>query len=346
METEEAMETMEAMIPEERIAYWPTVRQGDKGANVSAVQCLLNYHGASLTVDGSFGTSTYNAVVAFQNNKSITGDTSGVVGSNTFPSLVVQVQNGSYNEAGRAAQYLLNKFEYITIDGKFGSNSAKIAGIFRVKVGFTESSGIVTSTIWRYLFGYQMYPIDVSGTPYASVCTTNSTLTTTQMNSNAEYIYKYLTGQGFTKQAACGVLGNMQAESGINPGIWQSTNNTGLGYGLVQWSPGTRFIEWAVDAGLITSATASAVNGLTNSNAATLMKAELNFLTWDCSNSRVFYAPSGGDSTGNSMTFDQYKASTLSAATLARVFHDHYERSGASTLDQRAANATTWYNKL
>ena len=333
-------------MPEERIAYWPTVRQGDKGANVSAVQCLLNYHGASLNVDGNFGTGTYSAVVSFQQAHNITSE-KGIVGGATFPSLVVEVKEGSYNEAGRAAQFLINKFEFIDIDGKFGSGSAKIAGIFREKVGFTNT-GVVNSTIWRYLFGYKMYPINVSGTPYASVCVTSSTLTQAQMESNAEYIYKFLEKQGFTKQAACGVLGNMQQESGLNPGIWQATDNLSKGYGLVQWTPATYILTWAVDIAIITSATVSAANGLTNSDAVTLMKAELNFLMRDCSNSKIFYAPTSGGHTNYKMTFSQYKESTLDAGTLAKVFHDHFERSSDSDaiINQRAQFANNWYNKL
>lgn len=47
------METVFATTPK-----WPTIKSGNKGANVSALQCLLNYHGASISVDGNFGLAT------------------------------------------------------------------------------------------------------------------------------------------------------------------------------------------------------------------------------------------------------------------------------------------------
>lgn len=46
-----------------------------------------------------------------------------------------------------------------------------------------------------------------------------------QMETNAEYIYNYLKKKGFTKNAICGILGNMNSESTINPAVWQSLND-------------------------------------------------------------------------------------------------------------------------
>ena len=52
--------------------------------------------------------------------------------------------------------------------------------------------------------------------------------------------------------------------------------------------------------------------------------------------------------TGHFLTFAQFKASTLDAGTLAKVFHDHYERSAdnATRLEQRATYARNWYAAL
>lgn len=42
------------------------------------------------------------------------------------------------------------------------------------------------------------------------------------------------------------MLGNMQQESGINPGIWEVLPNANFGYGLVQWTPAIdKFFSWA-----------------------------------------------------------------------------------------------------
>lgn len=328
---------------------WPVLQTGSSGKNVSALQCLLTFQGYSLTIDGSFGSGTQTAVINFQRSKNLSPD--GVAGQNTLLALIVTVQNGANNYAARAAQYLLSKFETITVDGAFGSNSTAVTVTFQQKMGIS-SDGIVGPTTWQYLFGYDVYPgTPPSGTVYASVCAGSSTLSTAQRAANAAYVYNYLRGQGFTKQAACGVLGNMQQESGINPGIWQVLNNTGYGYGLVQWTPATVFLNRAVDTGVISAANAATINALTNSDPKKLMDAELACLIWCCTTRGDFFAPTAGgsmDHTGYRMTFSQFKASTLDAGTLAKVFHDHYERSadGASGLNTRATNAISWYNTL
>jgi hypothetical protein len=48
--------------------------------------------------------------------------------------------------------------------------------------------------------------------------------------------------------------GNMQSESAINPGRWQSdivmpSDPTYAGYGLVQWTPYTKYTNWIVNQG-------------------------------------------------------------------------------------------------
>lgn len=332
------------------VPAWPVLQVGSSGKNVSALQCLLTFHGYSLTIDGSFGSGTRTALINFQSSRNLSPD--GIAGQNTLSALVVTVLNGSSSYAARAAQYLLSKFETITIDGIFGSNSTNTTITFQQKMDI-QPDGIVGMPTWQYLFGYSSYPSTPpsSGTVYASVCTGTSTLSTAQMNANAIYVYNYLIGQGFTKQSACGVLGNMQRESGINPGIWQVSNNTSYGYGLVQWTPATTFLNRAVATDVLTAATAATVNALTNSDPKKLMDAELDCLIWCCTSRGDFFAPTAGgsmDHTGYRMTFTSFKASTLDAGTLAKVFHDHYERSadGTSGLNTRASYATNWYNAL
>lgn len=55
---------------------------------------------------------------------------------------------------------------------------------------------------------------------------------------NARVIWNFLKYKGLSDAAAAGVLGNIQAESGFNPGIEEIAN--GIGYGLIQWSFGRR----------------------------------------------------------------------------------------------------------
>ena len=50
----------------------------------------------------------------------------------------------------------------------------------------------------------------------------SNALSLEQMKINATYIWNSLSQKGWTKNAVAGMLGNMQSESSINPGRWQS----------------------------------------------------------------------------------------------------------------------------
>jgi hypothetical protein len=62
------------------------LRKGDKLPAVGVAQMLLNRTGASLTVDGDFGTRTQSAVRGFQSPRGLASD--GVIGRQTWPRLV------------------------------------------------------------------------------------------------------------------------------------------------------------------------------------------------------------------------------------------------------------------
>lgn len=80
------------------------------------------------------------------------------------------------------------------------------------------------------------------------VISKNAFLTESEMKINARYIWQYLGSRGWSLNAVAGLLGNMQSESTINPGIWQNLrewgDTSGHGYGLVQWTPYTKFTDW------------------------------------------------------------------------------------------------------
>lgn len=63
-----------------------TLRKGDKGSEVRELQELLNQNGANLTVDGSFGAKTQEAVKAFQGKNGL--DRDGVCGPKTWAKLL------------------------------------------------------------------------------------------------------------------------------------------------------------------------------------------------------------------------------------------------------------------
>jgi len=53
---------------------WPTVRPGAKGERVRTIQLLLNQRGYPVAVDGVYGSSTTNAVKAFQKVIKVSAD--------------------------------------------------------------------------------------------------------------------------------------------------------------------------------------------------------------------------------------------------------------------------------
>lgn len=63
--------------------------------------------------------------------------------------------------------------------------------------------------------------------------------------SNAEYVWGVLLGEGLTEQAAAGVLGNLQQESGIDPNAIQN-NGAGPGTGIAQWEDGSASGRWVL----------------------------------------------------------------------------------------------------
>lgn len=62
-------------------AFFPVLSSGNRGADVQAVQYLLQSHGFATAADGVFGSSTASTVQAFQRSRGLTAD--GAVGANT-----------------------------------------------------------------------------------------------------------------------------------------------------------------------------------------------------------------------------------------------------------------------
>lgn len=62
--------------------------------------------------------------------------------------------------------------------------------------------------------------------------------------NNIKKTYDYLNPLGFTKDCIVGILGNVMAESSLNPWLWENnTVNYNNGYGLVQFTPASEYIN-------------------------------------------------------------------------------------------------------
>src|SRR3954451_7654139 len=66
---------------------FPNQSLGNRGSDVRAIQGLLRARGSTIAVDGTFGPTTRDAVVAFQSASGVSAD--GVVRTATWDKLVI-----------------------------------------------------------------------------------------------------------------------------------------------------------------------------------------------------------------------------------------------------------------
>lgn len=130
------------------MATWPTEQSGDTGENVHTIQYLLNAHGASLSVDGDFGPATQAAVKAFQQGHGLAPD--GIVGTQTWPKLIITVQSGNSGDAVKAVQSQVDSRlpNRLAIDGDFGPQTLDAVEGFQKPIGATVD-GIVGPQTWN-----------------------------------------------------------------------------------------------------------------------------------------------------------------------------------------------------
>ena len=132
------------------MASWPIVKSPQTGETVRTVQYLLDASGATLAVDGIFGSKTTAAVKKFQQANGLTAD--GVVGSQTWPKLVVTVQAGSTGPAVRAVQSQVDARlpKHLAVDGSFGAQTTAAVEGFQQPTG-AQVDGIVGKQTWQLL---------------------------------------------------------------------------------------------------------------------------------------------------------------------------------------------------
>ena len=159
------------------------------------------------------------------------------------------------------------------------------------------------------------------------VYSSNQYLTKEQMTVNATYIMGEFTSHGWSKNAIAGMLGNMERESTINPGLWQSLNEGNLsgGFGLVQWTPATNYTDWA----------------------------DSNGYSWgdiDGQIARIIYELNNGlqwiSTSEYPLSFQEFTISSESPEYLASAFLKNYERAGVEEEQERRDNARYWFDVL
>lgn len=171
----------------------------------------------------------------------------------------------------------------------------------------------------------------INGSYYGSLFSESEPLSQTEMKVNADYIYTSLLNAGWTANSVCALLGNMQAESTINPGRWQGDNvgSTSNGYGLVQWTPSTKYTDWCSD------------NGFSDPS------------EMDSNIARIQYEVDNGvqwiSTSDYPLSFEDFTKSEQSIEYLAKAFLLCYERpadQSVSVQNYRGDLARAWYNYL
>lgn len=143
---------------------------------------------------------------------------------------------------------------------------------------------------------------------------------------NARYIMQYFKAKGWTLNAVAGMVGNMDAESHVNPGIWEKlTVNTSRGFGLVQWTPATKLINWCE------------ANGLDYTD----IDSQLARIVYELENGLQFYKTDTYP-----ITFKQFSTSTQSPEYLAGAFLYNYEQPAVYNTEERQERARLYYDYL
>lgn len=164
--------------------------------------------------------------------------------------------------------------------------------------------------------------------------TPNRSLTEEEMFNNAKYFFFTMGYMGWTIEAICGMLGNIQSESRINPNAWQGyvdiplqdINNPTMGYGLVQWTPPKKYINWA--------GTDWRANGLK----------ECQRIDYEATNNLQWFRNPSAPTQNPPITFQQYKTSRLEVETLANYFLWYYEHPSTVQQPQRGVQARAWFD--
>lgn len=144
-------------------------------------------------------------------------------------------------------------------------------------------------------------------------------------------IVNYFKGKGWSRNALSAMLGNMRKESSINPDMseYNYAWSADRGYGLVQWTPRSKYWNWAEARGLSPS----------------LGSSQLARIDYEVEQNIQWIATSSYP-----LSFASFRASTESVSYLTQAFTWNYERpntaAGQASMAERIAFANRCYNEL
>ena len=143
----------QSYVPRGNVGNYPTLRNGSNGNFVYLLQYILTQNGYNISVDGSFGPNTLNAVTSFQTANGLTAD--GLVGPNTWRTLLVLPPRPTIRQGDRGVyvRYLQEKltsklYPLGTADGVFGNNTRQAVVDFQLENNLA-ADGIVGPLTWE-----------------------------------------------------------------------------------------------------------------------------------------------------------------------------------------------------
>lgn len=207
------------------------------------------------------------------------------------------------------------------------------------QVGTVGETGQVTGAHLHFELRLNGEPIDP--VPYLGLSTIseNRPLTLAEMTLNAQYIVNVLLTYGWTFEAICGMLGNMQEESTINPGAWEGwvtpsdPTIASIGCGLVQWTPGYKYVNWAISQGITEYDQYMQIDPQLQRILAEVPATSGDLQQWIPTPTYNF-------------SFEEFTKSRLAPDYLAMAFIANYERPANPNQPIRGTNALYWYETL
>lgn len=153
----------------------------------------------------------------------------------------------------------------------------------------------------------------------------NPGMSAAEQEQNVSMIAAFFRNRGWTDNAIAALCGNMQIESYLNPGQYELNRNYNpqFGFGLVQWTPYTKYSEWA------------------GTDCATNYNKQLMRIQYELENGLQWIPVSAY----NYMTFYEFTQSTATPEYLVMAFEYSYER-GTPFQAQREAAARRWFEYL
>lgn len=163
----------------------------------------------------------------------------------------------------------------------------------------------------------------------------NSTRPLTEEESKNNWLafWSFFKAKGWTANAVAGILGNSFYESTVNPNRWQgdipfAQPVASQGYGLVQWTPWTKIIDWLKEKGYYP-------------DVSKFGQGECERIQWEMENNQQWIATSAYPE-----SFASFSKSTADPYTLAIEFLANYERPLDPNQPQRGTKAREIYEYI